>query len=374
MLLIVLFVGALFLAYANGANDNFKGVATLYGSGTLSYWGSLSWATVTTFAGSVAAIFLARTLLERFTGSGLVPEALVADPTFLLAVAIGASATVMIATFTGFPISTTHAIVGALTGGGLAAAGNAVNFGFLGSVFFLPLLVSPLLAALLGGLFYFTFHHTRRWMNLSRTSCVCAVPEQIPALPNHHSYQTNENKRKIFTGDHHTCSEHYLGEVVPGVSLERSVNAMHLLSSGAVSFARGLNDTPKIAALLLVIPVFTIEWGMIVLAAGMAAGGLLHARKIAQTMSHRITYIRPGPGLTTNLATSFLVIIASNLGMPVSTTHVSVGALFGLGTINNDVRPKTYTSIISSWIVTLPMAGVIAALVVWGWNWIGIIS
>lgn len=368
MLLIFLFFAALFLAYANGANDNIKGVATLYGSGTLSYRKALGWATVTTFAGSVAAIFLARTLLERFSGSGLVPEAMVADPSFLLAVAVGASATVMIATFTGFPISTTHAIVGALTGGGVAAAGSAVNFGFLGSVFFLPLLVSPLLAAVLGGLFYFTIHHTRKYLNITRSSCICNVPVQVPAYANTFSHGSASNKNVIVTGDQHTCSEEYVDEVVSGISVERGVNTLHILSSGAVSFARGLNDTPKIAALMLVIPAFAIEWGMIVLAAGMAVGGLLHSRRIARTMSYRITSIRPGPGLTTNLTTSFLVIVASNLGMPVSTTHVSVGALFGLGTVNRDIRTKTYTSIISSWIVTLPMAGFIAALVIFGWQ------
>ena len=60
MILILLFVAACFLAYSNGANDNFKGVATLFGSGTLNYKKAILWATATTFAGSVAAIFFSR--------------------------------------------------------------------------------------------------------------------------------------------------------------------------------------------------------------------------------------------------------------------------------------------------------------------------
>src|SRR5688572_24641975 len=97
-----------FLAYSNGANDNFKGVATLFGSATTSYRLALRWATLTTFAGSVAAIVLAEGLVQRFSGKGLVPDALTTSPAFLAAVALGAATTIMLATLLGFPISTTH--------------------------------------------------------------------------------------------------------------------------------------------------------------------------------------------------------------------------------------------------------------------------
>lgn len=66
MILILLFLAACFLAYSNGANDNFKGVATLFGSGTLNYKKAITWATVTTLLGSIAAIFLASTLVKIF--------------------------------------------------------------------------------------------------------------------------------------------------------------------------------------------------------------------------------------------------------------------------------------------------------------------
>lgn len=89
-----LVAAALFVAYANGANDNFKGVATLYGSGLLGYRGALAWATVTTAAGSLCSVFLAEKLVKAFSGKGLVPDAVAADPGFLTAVAIGAAVTV----------------------------------------------------------------------------------------------------------------------------------------------------------------------------------------------------------------------------------------------------------------------------------------
>src|SRR6185436_11385527 len=71
--LIVLALAVVFLAYTNGANDNFKGVATLFGSGTAKYRTALAWATVTTLAGSLLALYLAAGLVDAFSGKGLVP-------------------------------------------------------------------------------------------------------------------------------------------------------------------------------------------------------------------------------------------------------------------------------------------------------------
>ncbi len=118
----------IFLAYSNGANDNFKGVASLFGSRTCGYRTAISWATVATVAGSVTALFFAQALLKKFSGKDLVPDTLVASPQFVLAVALGAGATVILATLLGFPISTTHGLTGALVGAGSAASAGAVNF------------------------------------------------------------------------------------------------------------------------------------------------------------------------------------------------------------------------------------------------------
>src|SRR6266568_3241043 len=111
LLLLVLLV-----AYSNGANDNFKGVATLYGANVADYRKALVIATSATFAGCVASVFVADTLVQAFSGKGLVPDAVATSPTFVLAVATGAGATVMLAALLGFPISTTHSLTGALVG------------------------------------------------------------------------------------------------------------------------------------------------------------------------------------------------------------------------------------------------------------------
>lgn len=100
---IALFLTVLFLAATNGANDNFKGVATLYGSRRAGYRTSLGWASVTTLAGSLCSVFLARALLKAFTGAGLVPAEIAAQTQFALAVAGDAGVTVALAAWRGLP-------------------------------------------------------------------------------------------------------------------------------------------------------------------------------------------------------------------------------------------------------------------------------
>ena len=138
-ILIILFLATCFLSYSNGANDNFKGVATLFGSKTTNYKYAIWWATITTFAGSMASIFFAYGLVKVFSGKGLVPQSISSSAEFLTAVGLGTAITVMVATVTGFPISTTHGLTGALVGAGFVAIGSQVNFTVLGASFFLPL-------------------------------------------------------------------------------------------------------------------------------------------------------------------------------------------------------------------------------------------
>ena len=276
-MLFLITIAVVVVAYANGANANFKGVASLFGSGTTSYRTAMNWAAVTTASGCVAAMFLAAGLLKTFSGKGLVPEALIAQPLFLLAVAAGAGITGLLATRLGFPVSTTHMLTGALLGAGWIA--GEVNVAKLWESFIKPLLLSPLLALVVGAVIYLVLKTLR------------------------------------LAPDHRTST----------------LDALHFLSAGAVCFARGLNDTPKMAALLLGVGWLHGNAGMILIALAMAAGGLISAKQVAETLAHKITDMNPGQGFAANLATALLVTTASIHGLPVSTTHVSVGALLGIG-------------------------------------------
>ena len=137
---------------------------------------------------------------------------------------------------------------------------------------------------------------------------------------------------------------------------------MHIFSAMSLGFARGLNDTPKILALLLASASFGVnpKLGLIVVATVMAIGGLLHSRRIATTMGERITEMNRGQGFIANLVASSLVIGASLMGSPVSTTHVSTGSIFGIGMWTKRTHWKVVGQILLAWVVTLPIAGLLA--------------
>jgi PiT family inorganic phosphate transporter len=362
MLACALFLATCFLAYSNGANDNFKGVASLFGSKTCGYKTAITWATATTFAGSVTAIFLAQSLLKKFSGKGLVPDALVGSEQFILAVALGAGLTVILATLTGFPVSTTHGLTGAIIGCGLVAVGNGVNFSSLGKGFVLPLLLSPVLAIALGALLYFILRAARLGFGITKEWCVCVGSEErVIAQPQPASMLAMRAVAHTLTltvDERENCRERYAGSML-GVSCQQIMDGAHFLSAGVVSFARGLNDTPKIVAMLLLLKAMDVRWGFAAVAVTMAVGGLLNSRKVAETMSRKITAMNHGQGFSANLATGILVILASTLGLPVSTTHVSVGALFGIGMMTGQANGRVIFGILLSWLITLPCAALI---------------
>ena len=373
MLIALLLFSTLFLAYFNGANDNFKGVATLYGSGTLSYRAAISIATFATFAGSIAAIFLAQGLIVSFSGKGLVPQDVAGATTFLTAVSFGAGGTVLLATRLGFPISTTHSLVGGLLGAGLMSIGWEVNFSRMGGVFLVPLLLSPFIAFVLGASAYWVFTRLRRRLGFTKETCVC-VGEQKQLIPIiavsgagsaggiNFAEMLPPLNTQVTVANANDCVEIYTDKVW-GIHIQKILDFAHTLSAVAVSFARGLNDTPKIAGLLVAVQAINMRGGMVAIAVGMALGGLLNARRVAETMSNKITQINPGQGLSANLATSFLVLIASKFGVPVSTTHVSVGSIFGIGMVSGRRDVKVIKSIILSWLITLPVAMILSATI-----------
>ncbi|HTL16623.1 MAG TPA: inorganic phosphate transporter [Patescibacteria group bacterium] len=368
-MIILLFLATCFLAYSNGANDNSKGVASLFGSRTTSYRTAICWATVTTFAGSICSIFFAQTLLEKFSGKGLAPDQIVGSEYFLLAVALGAGLTVIIATLTGFPVSTTHGLTGAIIGSGIVAVGTQVNFQSLGKGFLLPLLLSPILAVILAVPLYLIFRFLRLRFGITKEWCICVGEKRevipIPQPASVIAVQLAEPpKLDVCVGEKAQCAERYAGSFL-GINSQKVMDTAHFLSAGVVSFARGLNDTPKIAALLLVIKTLDIQWGLAAVAVSIAIGGLLNAKKVAETMSLKITTMNHGQGFAANLSTGILVILASKYGLPVSTTHVSVGSLFGIGLTTGKANMRVVLGILLSWLLTLPCAALIAGFVYW---------
>jgi PiT family inorganic phosphate transporter len=309
MLSTVLILAVCFVAFTNGANANFKGVASLYGSGTTTLRQAALWGTAMTFAGSIASLFLSHGMLTAFSGKGIVPNELVASPQFVCAVALGAAFTSFLATRLGFPVSTTHALVGALVGAGLAGSGG-VQLSALGNSFLYPLFFSPVVAMIAGALVYLLLKALR------------------------------------LAPDHRTPT----------------LDALHFLSSGAASFARGLNDTPKMAALLLLVPSLELHGMFLIVAAFIALGGLLDIDRVAETLGRKITGMNPGQGFAASLVTVGLVTTASLHSLPVSTTHVSVGALTGMGLATRRTFWRKVAEILAAWVSTVPCGAILAAV------------
>lgn len=345
---------ALFVAFSNGANDNFKGFATVWGSDTLNYRQALTLATVATVAGSLAALMLAESLVQQFSGKELVPDAVASAPLFIMSVASGAAVTVFLATRLGFPVSTTHALIGGLVGAGLAQSGGAVHFDKLASAFLLPLLVSPMVAAAFGMLAYRLFRG-----HPAEKDCACLVaPTQTLMPATDGTLVSRFSAPSIVLASDAACERL---EAPVRVSVSRSIDCLHVLSAMSICFARGANDTPKLMALLVAAHLLHPSASIAMISLAMAMGGLLFARQVAETMSQRVTRMDHTQGLAANLITATLVLFASTLGMPVSTTHVAVGSIAGVGASAKTLNRYALRNVLLSWVATLPLALIVAA-------------
>ena len=342
------------LAAANGANDQLKGVATLLGSGATGFRVARIWATASTLAGALLATFLGARLAAQFSGNGLVPSDVLAQPGFLVAIGIAAALTVAIAARTGMPVSTTHALLGALVGAGLLAARESLVVGVLVKRFVLPLVLSPLLAAAISAL------GARGSLALARArgrgphDCICFEPPRLLVA------NTQVAASVLLAPAITTCRAHG-SERAGRLTLSRVVAAAHFMMAGLVGFARGLNDTPKIAALWIGAGVGS-PGAFVLVALFMAVGGWWGARPVGRTMSVEITPVGSVDGLIATTVTAGLVLAASTFALPVSMTHVAVGALAGVGAASGGARWGTLRRIALAWFTTLPLAAALAAL------------
>jgi len=301
------------LAYYNGANDVSKVIATLVGSGVTQYRPAIVYGSLCTLAGAGVSTALATGLVATFT-KGLIAGSTHLTLYFALAAILGALAWVYFATRLALPVSTTHAITGAVVTTGMFAFGtNAVLWTNLLTKIMLPLLFSPVIAFVVGLVLFWSIRL-----------------------------------------------------LMPQVNLDW----MHWLSSGFASFTRGLNDAPKIVALGATFFLIngkldkTPLWLFLVVALAMGLGSVLGGMKVTQTLAERVTKMNHKEGFSANLATAILVGLSSPLSLPVSTTHVSSCAIIGIGMHKGtkNIQWRTVWEMVLAWIVTLPAAGIFGGL------------
>lgn len=363
----MLFALLLALAFANGTNDVSKAIATLVGSGITNYRTAILWGTAWTVLGAFASSLVATAMVKTFS-SGLIAPGIASPPALALAVVLGAMIWVLVASRTGLPVSTTHALTGAIVGAGLAAfSGEELIWSAIAKKIALPLLLSPPLALAMSVLLHSVLRMVaNRWEG----ACLCLLPTSRALV----TINAKGMTRTLFqtTG---------LGQPVVAVpsqcdraglnGITIGLDSIHWISSGLASFARGVNDAPKIAA-MLVLGSAGASWPsahfqvttFVGVAVAMGLGSYLGGLRVTEVLAEKVTTMDHTEGLSANLTTSSLVLVSATMGLPVSTTHVSSSAIIGIGLLKGvtAVRWRTVREMVLAWIVTLPAAGVLA----WG--------
>lgn len=304
------------LAFANGANDAGKSVASLEMPGPTGAprRKPLIWGGFFTGVGSVAAILISTRLFNVFT-----PQSILSSPpesTFVLAVLAGATLWILAATVARLPVSSTHAIIGAIVLQAVYFHGvSTVQWGFLLYRIVLPLGAGPI-AALVG--IYLLEKSTRRTR-------------------------------------------------APGKQRPRLTQAAHWMSSAASAFARGINDAPKMAALgaffLLTTNPSEATWlPYSIVALAVLLGSMVLGHRVAITAIGRHASLDQVQRSKAGAATALVVSAGAILGAPMSTTQVHEGSSAGVGGKASVIK-SSLKSMLLPWFVTLPGAGIFAIIV-----------
>lgn len=355
------------MAYANGANDVSKAIATLVGSGVTDYRTAIIWGTAWTIAGACLSAFVASAMLKTFS-AGLIQPGIATPPALAPAILVGAMGWVLVASRTGLPVSTTHALTGALVGAGLVSIGSqGLTWPAIAGKIGLPLLLSPVLALAVSFLLHPVIQRIAAdWDG----TCLCVMPASRALV----TIDARGNTRTLIQAS-------VLGQPVVAVpaQCERAglkgmavgLDSVHWLSSGLASLARGANDAPKIMAMLLLgsasasWPSVTVQFTTLTaVALAMGLGSYIGGFRVTEVLAEKVTRMGHVEGLSANLTTSSLVLVSATMGLPVSTTHVSSSAIIGIGVRKGlgAVRWATVRDMVLAWIVTLPVAALLAAL------------
>lgn len=338
-----------FLSFANGANDVSKAVATLAGARVTSVKKAVIWGTVWTAIGTMSGTVLGAELIKNMMSSLYQVPAASDNITLPLTVALTAAFWVLLATYRGWPVSTTHAIVGGLIGSGIVALGvENISWSVAAQKILLPLLISPLIAISLA---WFFGPALQKAAKRAHGFKIC-----LPEFPRPAFAMLSRSSQKK------------LPAIAAATGLTISIDNLHWLTSGLLSFSRGLNDAPKLIAITLPFIAMNnayMQTSMFILCTtAMALGGLMGGKRITEVLGFKVTKMDHEQGFSANIIAALLVIGASRLGLPVSTTHVSASAIMGTGLAAKEgINGQVVTSIISAWLVTVPLTVFASAII-----------
>ena len=400
--LILAGVFGLFMAWGIGANDVANAMATSVGSKALTIKQAVLIAAVFEFAGAV----LAGGQVTKTIRKGIVDaELLSASPELLLygmlASLLAAGIWLLIASKNGWPVSTTHSIVGAIVGFAMVGIGmNAVHWDKVGFIV-ASWVVSPVLA----GLISFMLFRSVQKLILDTEDPFDNAKKYVPYyifLVGFIIALVTLVKGLKHVGLELTMTEQYLyafgtGLVVMAIgkvfvnkiqhdpkkdkkfhftNVERVFSVLMVITACAMAFAHGSNDVANaigpVAAVVSIVnsggevaskatlPLWVLALGGV----GIVIGLMMYGKKVIATVGNQITELTPSRGFAATLAAATTVVFASGTGLPISTTHTLVGAVLGVGLARGmaALNLTVIRNIFMSWVVTLPAGALLSIL------------
>ena len=387
---------AFYMAWAIGANDVANAMGTSVGSGALTVGGAIIVAAIFEFAGA----FLAGGHVTDTVRKGMLDMSLLSREQLIygMMASLASAGTLLIgATRFGLPISTTHAIVGAIVGFGAVAIGiDAVNWPKV-----LQISLSWITSPLLAGVIAFAIFHLIRSTILNKSNPVHQIRKYGPAFFFFVFFIIG--LVTLFKGLKHInldldLMEALAGSVALGLigsgigaffirrvqigeadpdhrfdQVERIFVVLQILTACAIAFAHGSNDVANAIGPLAAI-VNAVEnvdltakapvapWMLAIGGLGIVIGLATWGYRVMETVGKKITELTPSRGFAAQLAAASTIVLASRLGIPISTTHTLVGAVLGVGLARGitalDLR--VVGNILASWIATLPIAAALS--------------
>lgn len=392
--LILACVFGLFMAWGIGANDVANAMGTSVGSGAITIKQAVIIAAIFEFAGA----FLAGGQVTKTIRKGIIDaELLSATPELLvygmLASLLAAGIWLLVASKFGWPVSTTHSIVGAIVGFAAVGIGmDAVHWSKVGTIV-MSWVISPALAGVVS---YWLFRSVQKLI-LNRDDPFESAKKIVPyyvLLTGFIIALVTMFKGLKHVGLEVSAVESYSYALVFGLiimfmsmisirklkidpdankdfhfaNVERVFGVLMVVTACAMAFAHGSNDVANaigpVAAIVgivqsggeiaqkSILPV----WVLILGGMGIVAGLLMYGRRVMATIGKNITELTPSRGFAATLAAATTVVFASGTGLPISTTHTLVGAVLGVGLARGigALNLNVVRTIFLSWIVTLP--------------------
>ena len=386
-----------FAAYGVGANDVANAMGTSVGSKVLTIKQAILIAAIFEFLGA----FLAGGGVTQTIRKGVIDPALF-DANLeiliygMISALFAAGTWLLIASLRGWPVSTTHTIVGAIVGFGIYALGfDKINWSVVGNIG-LSWITSPLSSAIVAALFYYVCRELILKENTKYRLLIInffvflagfaiALITVTKGLKNIFKQQDmiltfgdsafySAIAALVFTSIFYFFSRTRLSDT--SGSQESQFAYLMVFTSCAVAFAHGSNDVANAIGPLAAIHQATNQilgnavsletplWILFLGAMGIVIGLATLGYRVMKTIGEKIVKLTPSKGFAAQLAAALTVVLASQLDMPVSTTHTLVGAVIGIGLVEgiSTINVKSVNSIFLSWIITLP-AGALLSII-----------